>query len=134
MQSEHNATIALILTTLQTRILGFAKARVMQAKIATALGNKRNPIKSINKELKGLAHISKKGYLCIENEIEAEITKIAKELEISDTLKLMHHTKIVFMMGATSDEEADETEEIVHKSAHDSDGSQDDSEGHLPFA
>ena len=96
LTGANHTTIELILITLQTRILGFAKARARLAKVSTALGNPQNPRKTVNKELRGLAHVSKDGWLRLEEGIENEIKAIASELGLTKLHHPIQPTRIYF--------------------------------------
>ena len=139
--NSQNATITLILTTLQTRVLGFAKMRARQAAIATALGNTRDARKSVNRELRGLAHITKNGTLVLEDAVRDEINAIKDDLGL-DNLQAMRPTRIIFPHA--NDSEESEDSDLTHTPAsieptdtaprdRDAHTHSEDSDHHLPY-
>ena len=97
LRPEQHDTIRLILTTLQVRVLGFARARAQQSTIANAIGCKQDARKTINKHIKGLAHISTDGILHLEADVEKAILGVIAKLDPSNgpTLQPLAPTRIL---------------------------------------
>ena len=134
LEPEQNATIEFILSSLQVRILGFAKSRAQQAKISTALGNTRDARKTINKELRGLASVSKQGIFSLQEEVEKTIKLIADERNLTK-LKTLKPIRLLPPLPPTeavaAAAPAQAAASVSSTDSHDNSGT--DSEGHLPY-
>ena len=81
---DYSPVIESILYTFQqSRILGFVKKTALQAKISNAYGIKASPMRTINKELTGVASICKDGILRLDDKVKAELVAIAADLAAS---------------------------------------------------